>query len=172
MNYLLHFIGNNNKGIGVVYKKNKPFFLNSNIPTNNITLNKYLCENRSSAIRAMEGKPTIGMLRQYYLLLISKSNWVLQISGFSLFLWLQYILLHKLYFELYLKLSQATNHTSCITIHSISSNSKQDPIIMNFATICSVHSVKSNLGIKNLTKWRSVWFDIWVQTFNCLTRYK
>ena len=36
----------------------------------------------------MGGKPTIGMLRYYYLLVISKSNRVLQVSGWLLFLWL------------------------------------------------------------------------------------
>ena len=75
--------------------------------------NKYLCENISSAIRAMEGKQTIGMLIQYYYQVISKSDQVIQVCGSTLFNQ-KYILLH----ELYLELPQDMSSTSCITIHS------------------------------------------------------
>ena len=132
-----------------------------------INLNKYMYANRSSAIRAIGGKPKIGMLRQYYILVISKSNRVLQVSGCSIFN-KKYISLHKLYLKLYLKLSQDLSSTSCITIHSVSSNSKQYSSILNLETIHSVHGVNPHFEIKHLTKWQSVQFVLRVQTFDCL----
>ena len=60
----------------------------------------------------MEGKHTIGMLRQYYYQVISKSELVIQVCGPTLFNQI-YISLH----ELYLELPQAPSSTSCIAIH-------------------------------------------------------
>ena len=56
---------------------------------------KYLCANRSSTIRAMEGKHALGMLRHYYYQVISKSERVIQVCGSMLFNQ-KYISLHKI----------------------------------------------------------------------------
>ena len=109
--------------------------------------NIYLCANRSSKIREMEGKQAIGMLKQYYYQVMSKSDQVIQVCGSTLFNQ-KYISLH----ELYLELPQAPRSTSCITINSVSSNSDQDSSILNIATILSFHGVNPHLGIKHLTK--------------------
>ena len=74
---MMHFITLiENHGKEVLYSERVIFYLYHYlymIGYPNTYTNKYLCANISSAIRSMEGNTTIGILRQYYLLVISTS---------------------------------------------------------------------------------------------------
>ena len=79
-------------------------------------------------------------------------SWAARSLSFCSYFNQKYLSIHELYIELHLELLQAQISTFCITIHSVSSNLKQDSSILNLAMICSVHGVKPHLGIKHLIK--------------------